>query len=181
MSISKRREHEVRRRADAVAKDNERLKRRCWKLERLLNALLAEKKAAAEESSAPDHIADANKMVRCGEDAKPEDCHPECPHRGECNRLREDLETERLRLAACGVVALSDTPESAEKARQMHASYRSASCDDVARRVDECMRLRLIVGDIKRHVEGHDDGPLGFLARRIADLEALNPATAGEG
>jgi hypothetical protein len=38
--------------------------------------------------------------------------------------------------------ALADTPESAAKAREMHEDYRSASCDDVARRVDECMALR---------------------------------------
>lgn len=56
--------------------------------------------------------------------------------------LRADLERERMRLAACGVVALADTPESARQAREMHEDYRSASCDDVARRVDECMRLR---------------------------------------
>lgn len=53
-----------------------------------------------------------------------------------------ELERERMRLAACGVVALADTPESAAKAREMHEDYRSASCDDVARRVDECMALR---------------------------------------
>ena len=53
-----------------------------------------------------------------------------------------DLERERMRLAACGVVAMADTPESAAKAREMRDEYRSASCDDVARRVDECMTLR---------------------------------------
>ena len=53
-----------------------------------------------------------------------------------------ELERERMRLAACGVVAMADTPESAAKAREMRDEYRSASCDDVARRVDECMTLR---------------------------------------
>ena len=57
----------------------------------------------------------------------------------EVDALRADLERERMRLAACGVVALSDTPESAARERNMHPDYRSASCDDVARRVDECM------------------------------------------
>jgi hypothetical protein len=56
--------------------------------------------------------------------------------------LLEALECERMRLVACGVVAISDTPESAASARDMHADYRSAACDDVARRVDECIRLR---------------------------------------
>ena len=61
------------------------------------------------------------------------------------NRLKKaeaELENERMRLAACGVVALADTPESAAKAREMRDEYRSASCEDVARRVDECMTLR---------------------------------------
>lgn len=60
----------------------------------------------------------------------------------EIRRLNAELERERMRLAACRVVALADTPESAAKAREMRNEYRSASCDDVARRVDECMTLR---------------------------------------
>lgn len=60
----------------------------------------------------------------------------------EIRRLNAELERERMRLAACGVVALADTPESAAQAREMCDEYRSASCDDVARRVDECMTLR---------------------------------------
>lgn len=65
--------------------------------------------------------------------------------RAERDKLRAELECERMRLAACGVVALADTPESATKARDMLPEYRSASCDDVARRVDECMKLRVAV------------------------------------
>lgn len=53
-----------------------------------------------------------------------------------------ELERERIRLAACGVVALSNTPESAAKQRVMHPDYRSASCDDVARAVDREMDLQ---------------------------------------
>ena len=60
----------------------------------------------------------------------------------ELSREKAELERERIRLAACGVVALADTLESAAKAREMRADYRSASCDDVARRVDECILLR---------------------------------------
>ena len=56
--------------------------------------------------------------------------------------LTAELERERMRLAACGVVALADTVESAEWAREMHDDYKSASCGDVARRVDECIALR---------------------------------------
>lgn len=35
-------------------------------------------------------------------------------------KLFDELERERMRLAACGVVAMSDTPDSAKKARDMH-------------------------------------------------------------
>lgn len=60
----------------------------------------------------------------------------------ERDELRAELERERMRLAACGVIAMCDTPESAARARDMHPEYFSASCGDVIRRVDECMRLR---------------------------------------
>jgi len=56
--------------------------------------------------------------------------------------LQKELETERMRLAAVGVVACADTPESAASARQMHPDYRSAALGDVERRVDECIALR---------------------------------------
>jgi hypothetical protein len=55
--------------------------------------------------------------------------------------LEAELERERIRLAACGVVALSNTPESAKQAREMHPDYESASCSDVARMVDKNMEL----------------------------------------
>ena len=67
--------------------------------------------------------------------------------------LEAELERERMRLAACGVVALSDTPESAAKAREMHADYRSAACDDVARRVDECVLLRTELAQARAECE----------------------------
>lgn len=57
-------------------------------------------------------------------------------------KMSDELETERIRLAACGVVALANTPESAAKAREMKDEYRSASCDDVARLVDSEMKMR---------------------------------------
>jgi hypothetical protein len=57
-------------------------------------------------------------------------------------RLSDELETERMRLVACGVVAMSNTTESAAKNRDMHPSYRSASCDDVALAVNREMALR---------------------------------------
>ena len=60
----------------------------------------------------------------------------------ELTALRAELETERMRLAACGVVALSNTPDSAKQARDMLPEYWSASCGDVARTVDENIKLR---------------------------------------
>jgi hypothetical protein len=59
-----------------------------------------------------------------------------------CGELRAELETERTRLAACGVVALANTPDSAKQAREMRPEYWSASCGDVARMVDENISLR---------------------------------------
>ena len=56
--------------------------------------------------------------------------------------LREECERLRMQLAACGVVALANTPESAAQARQMHPDYMSASCSDVADAVDREMTLR---------------------------------------
>lgn len=75
-------------------------------------------------------------------------------------KAEAELERERMRLTACGVVALADTPESAAKAREMRDEYRSASCDDVARRVDECMTLRA-ERDALEVVSTHE-GPYNF-------------------
>jgi hypothetical protein len=60
----------------------------------------------------------------------------------ELGEAREQLETERMRLAAVGVVALADTVESRDRARDMLPEYRSASLSDVERRVDEGIALR---------------------------------------
>lgn len=63
------------------------------------------------------------------------------------------LETERMRLAACGVIALANTPESAAKARDMLPQYRSASSDDVARAVDREMQLRAEVERLRKTLD----------------------------
>lgn len=97
----------------------------------------------------------------------------------EIRRLNAELERERMRLAACGVVALADTPESAAKAREMRNEYRSASCDDVARRVDECMTLRA-ERDAPRMPRNTEPCPLwqfGLIAGLV--LVALGVAGAG--
>lgn len=66
-----------------------------------------------------------------------------------------DLETERMRLAACGVIALANTRESAAKARDMLPQYRSASSEDVARAVDSEMELRAEVERLRSEIEQH--------------------------
>ena len=60
-------------------------------------------------------------------------------------KLEADLERERLRLAACGVVAMADTPESAAKARDMSPEYHSASLADVIHQIDALMELRAAI------------------------------------
>lgn len=112
----------------------------------------------------------------------------------ENDRLRAELETERMRLAACGVVALADTPESAAKARQMAPEYRSASLDDVERRVDECIRLRdenrklrtvmvAAAEEIAAHWPAHCDadgyGPQNLLRRLEEGIPSEYGYTAG--
>lgn len=60
----------------------------------------------------------------------------------ELAEIKEQLETECMRLAAIGVVVLADTVASRDQARDMLAEYRSAALSDVERRVDECIALR---------------------------------------
>jgi hypothetical protein len=57
-------------------------------------------------------------------------------------RVQQELETERMRLAACGVVAGSNTGDSAAINRQMNNEYRSGSLEEVCRAVDREMDLR---------------------------------------
>lgn len=57
-------------------------------------------------------------------------------------RLEKELETARLQLAACGVVALADTLLSAKVARTMNEEYMSASCNDVIRVVNNVIQMR---------------------------------------
>lgn len=62
--------------------------------------------------------------------------------RAEIRRLEGELETERMRLAACGVVAMANTSDSAERARVMADEYWSASLEDVCAVVDREMAYR---------------------------------------
>jgi len=86
----------------------------------------------------------ASTIHSCGDSCR----RPMCVLRRERDELREELERERMRLAACGVVANANTPESAKKWRNMRDEYRSASCDGVARAVDREMRLRMALQKI---------------------------------
>lgn len=61
----------------------------------------------------------------------------------------EALEIERMRLAACGVVASANTPQSAKIAREMKDEYKSASLDDVIKAVDKQMEYRMALCRIR--------------------------------
>ena len=66
--------------------------------------------------------------------------------------LEAELERERIRLAACGVIAMANTVDSAAKARDMLPEYWSASAQDCASAVDREMdyRSRLAVTERER-------------------------------
>jgi len=90
----------------------------------------------------------------------------------ERDALRAEVERERMRLAACGVVANANTPATAAEARKMHDGYRSASCDDVARAVDREMELRAEVERLTSAIRwalGYDEGPPEFEPPENAD------------
>lgn len=56
--------------------------------------------------------------------------------------LRDALAIENMKLAACGVIALCNTRESAAENRNMHKDYISDSLDHVMKAVDREMDLR---------------------------------------
>jgi hypothetical protein len=69
-----------------------------------------------------------------------------------------DLEAERLRLAACGVVAMANTPESAARVRDILPVHFSASLHSVMGAVDREMELRAEVERLRSALRGlHDD------------------------
>lgn len=67
--------------------------------------------------------------------------------------LHAEAERLRMQLAACGVVALANTPETAALNRSMHPDYMSASCQDVMRAVDREMTLRAEVEQLKAEAQ----------------------------
>lgn len=60
----------------------------------------------------------------------------------EIEALEAEVERLRMQLAACGVLAQSNTPETLKRNRQMHAYYDCASVQDVIRCVEREIALR---------------------------------------
>ena len=96
----------------------------------------------------------------------------------ERDALRAELETERMRLTACGVVALSNTPDSAKWARDMRPEYWSASCGDVARTVDENIKLRAKVEAMERMEK--QEPSREWWDSLIADISAIDCVYRGD-
>lgn len=94
--------------------------------------------------------------------------------RAKVAEITAELERKSLQLAACGVVAMADTPESAKEVRAMHPDFESASCDDVKRRVDECMELRSRVAELEAQMDAVGAGGVGPLMAAVRD-DAKNP------
>lgn len=92
----------------------------------------------------------------------------------EIERMRTELERERIRLAACGVVAGANTSESAAKARSMLKDYRSASCDDIAAAVDREMALRAEIGALRTRLEINPTYPYDGIACRDETIKQQN-------
>jgi hypothetical protein len=92
--------------------------------------------------------------------------------------LEKELETERMRLAACGVVAMANTRESAETARQMCSDYMSGSCKDVMRAVDAEMGYRERIAELEKANEAFAarqewwNSRMFELEQKVAELEA---------
>lgn len=97
------------------------------------------------------------------------------------NAVHTDLECVSMQLAACGVVAMADTPDSAKKARIMHPDYESASCDDVKRRVDECIALRARVAELEDVLTNLPLSSPQRLRARIQRLEEMLAAVGAGG
>jgi cell division protein FtsB len=88
-----------------------------------------------------------------------------------CGQLRAEVERLQLQLAACGVVAMANTPDSAARQRDMHPDYMSASCQDVIRAVDREMALREERDQLKAQVNG--------MKQAIDDLVRNSEGVAG--
>lgn len=90
-------------------------------------------------------------------------------------QLEKELETERMRLAACGVVALANTVDSAATSREMHPDYMSASCQDVINAVDREMALREEVGRLNKEAD-ENAAEWGTVRLELAEAKAERDA-----
>lgn len=95
----------------------------------------------------------------------------------ERDSLRAELETERMRLVACSVIALANTPESAASARDMHPDYQSPYCDDVARAIDREIALRAELAECIAALEKIAN-PISAMKRALPVGATLNGAMA---
>lgn len=75
----------------------------------------------------------------------------------ENEKLKSDLETERLRLAGCGVAALGNTAERVKQRIERDNPYWSASYGDVCRAVDAEIELRLCKQELLEALTGAQD------------------------
>lgn len=92
-------------------------------------------KQAAEIERLSSHVEDAKGVIQKMMKAEKQQAD-------RIKTLEAELEHERMRLAACGVVALANTPESAAKQREMLPEYESGSLESVKHIVDSEMALR---------------------------------------
>jgi len=72
--------------------------------------------------------------------------------------LEAELEIERMRLVACGVVARANTRETAAEARQMNPDYRSEALEDVSWAVNREMKYREALAELRAEKELPKDG-----------------------
>ena len=89
--------------------------------------------------------------------------------------LGDELERERICHAACGVIALSNTPESAATMRQMKDEYRSASVQDVCNAVDREMALR-----VERDSLAAELAAARAVIKRVQRIALIDPPHTGQ-
>lgn len=87
-------------------------------------------------------------------------------------KLQEELERERMRLAGCGVAAMSNTPETVKERITPDNPYYSASYGDVCRAVDREMKLQEEVRVLREALESIAN-PLAYL-QKIAKKAGLH-------
>ncbi len=79
------------------------------------------------------------------------------PLRVENERLKDDLENERIRLAGCGVAALLNTEETVKNRIAKDNPYYSASYSDVCRAVDREISLRTLATEMRDALKFYGD------------------------